>query len=362
MRFSLFSLSLLGVGNATLFPKPSGPYGTVMRVQGMTDNDRIDPYDPKKGHRQVLASIFWPIDASSCSNEAVPYMPPVTAKVYGQQVAALGLSNDTFAAVQLQVCKTPKPQRGKECTVEKESFPVAVFSPGAGNSRLIYSAMAQSLASYGNVVVLIDHPYDPPVVEFPDGKIIEGGNLPETIKDLQQQTATRAKDISFVISEIKRPSFQKKVFKNLPGTINAKKIVALGHSLGGASAAVATLWDSRIRGGMDLDGQIFEPALSKGLDKPFFLIGRPKHSEEDTTWKKFYAKLRGPKKELSVEGTVHGSFTDYPQLVKALDLPAAAQKMIEKLVGTAEAGVLQKFLSKTVVGYMKICFDTKSKN
>jgi hypothetical protein len=46
--------------------------------------------------------------------------------------------------------------------------------------------MARSLASYGNIVVLIDHPYDPPVVEFPDGKIIKGGNIPDDAKSNQQ--------------------------------------------------------------------------------------------------------------------------------------------------------------------------------
>lgn len=168
--------------------------------------------------------------------------------------------------------------------------------------------------------------------------------------------------MSFTISELLRPSFQKKVFKGLPGSIDNKKIVALGHSLGGASAAIAMLSDNRIRGGMDLDGQIFEPALSKGLDKPFFLIGRPKHSEEDTTWKTFYHKLRGPKKEIAVKDTVHGSFTDYPQVLKALGLPEALMKAIEQQVGTAEPSYLQKFLSKTVVDYMKLSFAFKGKN
>ncbi|KAF9775663.1 hypothetical protein IL306_006214 [Fusarium sp. DS 682] len=361
MQFSILFLSLLGVGNAILLPKPSGPYGVALRIEGMTDKHRIDPYDPKKGHRQVLASIFWPIDSTSCSNKAVPYMPPATAKAYGQQAEkTLGLSNDTFPALEFEVCKTPFPQKG--CSSEKKSFPVAVFSPGAGNSRLLHNFMARSLASYGNVVVLIDHPYDPPMVEFPDGKIIRGGNIPETMEALEQLTSVRAKDISFTISQLQRPSFQKKVFKGLPGSIDNKKIVALGHSLGGASAAMAVLSDNRIRGGMDMDGQIFEPALSKGLDKAFFLIGRPNHSEEDATWKKFYAKLRGPKKEIAVKGTVHGSFTDYPYLIKALDLPKPAQKMTEQIVGTVDPSYLEKFLSKTVVEYMKISFGSKGKN
>ncbi|KAF5608601.1 PAF acetylhydrolase family [Fusarium subglutinans] len=360
MQFSLLFLSLVGAGNAILLPKPSGPYGTALRIQGMTDKSRIDPYDPKKGHRQVLVSIFWPVDSASCSNKVIPYMPPAAAKAYGQQVAQLGLSNDTFSALELQVCKTPVPQKG--CASEQKSFPVAFFSPGAGYSRLLYNLMASSLASYGNIVVLIDSPYDPPVVEFPDGQIIYGGNIPDDKKSNLQLASVKAKDMSFTISEVLSPSFQKKVFKGLPGSMDNKKVVALGHSIGGASAAIAMLSDNRIHGGMDLDGQIFEPALSKGLDKPFFLIGRPNHAKEDITWTKFWPKLRGPKKEISINDTTHGSFTDYPQIVKALNLPEAVVKALQEQIGTAEPSHLQKFLSKTVVNYMEISFASNGKN
>jgi hypothetical protein len=187
MQFSLLFLSLLGAGNAILLPKPSGPYGVALRTEGMTDKHRIDPYDPKKGQRHVLASIFWPIDSASCSNTAVPYMPPAVAKFYGQRAQSMGLSNDTFAAFQYEVCKTPVAQKG--CGSKKESFPLAVFSSGAGNSRLLYSNLARSLASYGNVVVLIDHPYDADLVVFPDGEIIKSGNIPETKEALINLTA-----------------------------------------------------------------------------------------------------------------------------------------------------------------------------
>lgn len=184
MHFSLLFLSLLRVGNAILLPKPSGPYSTALRIEVITDKSRIDPYDPMKGHRQVLASIFWPVDSASCSNTVVHYMPPATAKACGQQVAQLGLSNDTFAALELEVCEVASSQKGSAS--RRKSFPVAVFSPGAGNSRLIYSLMARSLASFGSVVILVDHPYDALVVELPDGEIIEGGNIPDNANSNEQ--------------------------------------------------------------------------------------------------------------------------------------------------------------------------------
>lgn len=185
MRFYVFLLSLVGVGNAIQLPKPSGPYNVALRTQAMTDNHRLDPYDPARGRRQILASIFWPIDSDSCLETMQPYMPLAVAQYYGQQAQKMGLSNDTFAAFEYSVCKTPVSQ--KPCAISKR-FPLAIFSSGAGNSRLLYSNMARSLASYGNVVVLIDHPYDADIVEFPNGKIITSGNIPETTNSLIKLT------------------------------------------------------------------------------------------------------------------------------------------------------------------------------
>ncbi|KAJ4108661.1 hypothetical protein NW768_012193 [Fusarium equiseti] len=352
MQFSLLVLSLIGLGNAIELPKLGGPYSVAVRTHVMTDKYRVDPYDPKRGHRNVLASIYWPLPSSSCSETTVPYMTPAVAQLYGQKAQSMGLSNETFAAFEYSVCSPPKTPKG--CG-SKKRYPLVVFSPGAGNSRLLYSNMARSFASFGNVVVLIDHPYDADIVEFPDGKTIMTRNIPETTKSLIKLTKVRAEDISFVISEILQPSFHNKVLNGLPGSVDKSKIVALGHSLGGASAAVAILSDRRICGGMNMDGQIFEPALSRGLDKPFFLVGRPNHSKEDSTWNKFFSSLQGIKKMITVEGTVHGSFTDYPQLIQALDLPTSASKVVQPLVGTANPSVLENSLSKTVVSFIKSC-------
>jgi predicted dienelactone hydrolase len=70
----------------------------------------------------------------------------------------------------------------------EEKVPIAIFPSGSGNSRLVYNAMARSLASFGNVVVLIDHPYDAIIVEFPDGTVVEGGNIPEDTEILEKAT------------------------------------------------------------------------------------------------------------------------------------------------------------------------------
>lgn len=138
------------------------------------------------------------------------------------------------------------------------------------------------------------------------------------------------------------------------------KVVALGHSLGGASAAETILNDKRVLGGIDLDGRLFNPVLSKGLDKPFMLLGRPNHRSEDKTWAQFYDNLRGSKAELQIAGTLHGSFTDTPLLITALDLPEEYKKPVESLVGTVEGKRMQSLLSKTVDGFFTYVFDGKT--
>lgn len=191
MHFSVLFLSFLKLGSALLLPNPNGPYGVALKVQPLTDTHRIDYYDPENGQRQVLASIFWPVDADSCSSKKVPYMPPATAEAYGQQAASLGLPNDTFKAFEMDVCTVSTSACKGQGNGKKQKFPVAVFSSGSGNPRLLYSAMARSLASYGTVVVLIDHPYDANIVEFPDGKVILGGNIPEDTESLETATQVR---------------------------------------------------------------------------------------------------------------------------------------------------------------------------
>lgn len=150
-----------------------------MRVQEFTDTSRPDPYAPKdKPHaRRVLISVFLPIEPRrKYPVELPPYMPPQTAKFYGTQLAEVGLPADTFGRFQLEVSKLPA-TCGKAKRHAEPRYPVVLFSPGFGVTRLMYSAGARALASKGYAVVTIDHPYDAPIVEFPDGDVILSANI-----------------------------------------------------------------------------------------------------------------------------------------------------------------------------------------
>lgn len=107
---------------------------------------------------------------------------------------------------------------------------------------------------------------------------------------------------------------------------------------------------------MNLDGRLFNPVLSKGLNKPFMQLGRPNHRIEDTTWVKFWNKLTGPKVELAVAGTVHGSYLDTGLVLKTLGLPKENMKQAAPLVGSVDGEALQKTVSELLSAFITFTF------
>jgi hypothetical protein len=107
---------------------------------------------------------------------------------------------------------------------------------------------------------------------------------------------------------------------------------------------------------MNLDGRLFNPVLSKGLNKPFMQLGRPNHRSEDTTWVKFWNKLTGPKIELAIAGTIHGSYLDTALVLKTLGLPKEIMKQTVPIVGSVDGEVLQKTVSELLSAFITYTF------
>lgn len=132
-----------------------------------------DPYAPTHTDHAVVISLFYPLRKESRrKTRAVNYTPPATAAIEGSHFTGT-IPNGTFEAFKLQACR----DAGYGRTRDTRAFLVILFSPGAGTPRPYYSALAQSLASSGYVVVTTDHPYDADVVEFPDGTLVFNANI-----------------------------------------------------------------------------------------------------------------------------------------------------------------------------------------
>ena len=162
--------------------------------------------------------------------------------------------------------------------------------------------------------------------------------------------------MSFVIDQLQRSKTFADDLCAHKTSINFEQIVMYGHSLGGATAAAAMLSDTRIKGGMDMDGRFFNPVLQQGLDRPFALLGRPEHRAEDDTWPEFFFNLRGSRFEMQVAGAAHGSFTDFPVLIDSLDLPEGMKEVVGQVLGSASGETMDQVIRSVMVAFCDFVF------
>lgn len=128
--------------NAVCFPPPIGRYNTSITTAKLIDHNRLDPYAPTPQPRALMISLFYPVSPASCSPYSTSYMDPITAAFEDAEYAQEGVPAGAVGSLTLQICQDPKPNTHSARPVQM-SNPLILFSPGLGNTRLWYSAMAQ---------------------------------------------------------------------------------------------------------------------------------------------------------------------------------------------------------------------------
>ncbi|CAD0111452.1 unnamed protein product [Aureobasidium uvarum] len=332
MKFTLL-LTSAALATAITVQPPLGQYGVATTTMGLVDTSRNDTYALKPEHRRIMVSAYYPAtSAKKCQPVMVPYMTPATAIVYDEMYAPLGIPNGTFASFELSTCAFNR----KDRSVRSKGFPIVLFSPGLGNSRLIHGAMAQSLASHGFVVITLDHAYDASIVEYPDKTVALAADI-SSDEQIAADVLVRQQDVSFLITQLQSRSIRQYLFHDIANTKSLSNILVMGHSLGGATAAAAMLADHRIAAAINLDGSLFGNVLHKGLTSPFMIMShQAKTLTTDASWKQVRPKVSGTKLAVTINGTQHGSFTDLPLLADTLGLDPKASKEISALLGTIE--------------------------
>jgi len=325
-----------------ILPQGHGPFRSSLRIAELVDKSRLDPYN-KTHTRRLMVSVFSPVPVSECAKTVlVPYMPPVVANFESDFMHRHGYPEGMWSRFQLEVCASGP---SKEERLQK--YPLALFSPGLQTTRHFYSSLALEIASYGFTVVTIDHPYDTDVVAFPDGTVIHGGlvvtpgNSNGSTASVEKALAVRAKDASFVLDTF--------------GVRDVESAVMFGHSFGGAAAANALHSDQRLKGGINLDGPIWGPARSTGLNntsQAFLIFGSEGHNTTSYPgWVEFWAALEkdgGWKRELKIKESGHGSYWDVNILVDIAkirdNLDEVAQSLIGPVLGERVWKVMGRYL------------------
>lgn len=178
------------------------------------DDEAIVSLHPIRRTWLVLAALLAAFCAGCAHSLASAYKPD--AGPYRVQVAS---------QVELDV-----PQSSRRLPVriawpaEGGPFPVVVFSHGGGSSKDMYDRMADHWASEGYVVILPTH-MDSATTGF-DMKAASAKQMLDVIE-------SRRRDLSFIVDSL--GTLQEKV-PGLAGRIDTDRIVAAGHSLGGATA------------------------------------------------------------------------------------------------------------------------------
>jgi len=281
-------------------------------------------------------------------------MDSITASFEDTKFAQYGLPAGSFESLSLEVCQPRIDFRHQETQKKAKEIPLVVFSPALGTSRLFYTILAQQLSSTGYTVLTVDHSYDADIIIFPDNSTILGTNI-ETDADILLAVDTRVKDISFILNHLSNPHNAKTLIPSLTHPLPLQKLGIFGHSLGAAASASAMLSDSRILGGINLDGTFFGLIISRGLSKPFMLFGHAnKSTSTDPSWAAIWPRLAGWKRELMLEGSQHYAFSDLPDIVDVLGIRGRLpSEVVDGLLGTIRGGRALEVVS----GYVQAFFD-----
>jgi pimeloyl-ACP methyl ester carboxylesterase len=315
-----------------------GRFSVSVTTAELVDTSRNDPFAPTLQPRALMISLFHP-NTCDCKFISAPYTPNVTAAYLDAEYSTFGVPDGTFQNLTLEFCSTLQIRQ------HTQNYPVALFSGALGTSRYLYSALAANIASQGYTVVTVDHPYDTDIVEFPSGKVVLGLNLSDA--QIPLAVDTRAKDLSFVLDQLPYT----KAFKHLDNSNAA----AFAHSLGGAAIISLLDNDTRIVGGMNLDGSVFGPGVQTDTEKPVLLFGHEgKNQSTDSTWAALWPHLKGWKIELELIGSEHYTFSDFPLIVQMLGGLGVLPAEIQDLIGSIEGNRVMRILGAYVVNFLNM--------
>ena len=138
-------------------------------------------------------------------------------------------------------------------------FPIILFSHSFTGVKEQNSALLQEIASWGHIVVAVDHPHDAALVLYPDGSTADfrGYDMPKEHEPRNwwrfrhEHARWRALDLAHALERIVEASYDQN--HPLCGKVDLSRISVIGHSFGGAAAVMLAQMDPRITSVVALD-------------------------------------------------------------------------------------------------------------
>ncbi len=242
-------------------PEPTGPHHV-----GIVERE----VDAGSG-RRLMTSVWYPAATDG---------PPAPLTRHPDEIAAAlgnltGLPAPVFQHLRYV---TLAASDGVPALAEGGPLPVLVFSHGLVGVRLQNSPTLQDLASWGYVVVAIDHTDAAAVTVFPDGETrfydperfgIPAGENPDAVMVEEHMFPVWVADQRAVYDELDVWNEDDPV---LAGRLDLTRVGSFGHSFGGATALDVCLSDPRCGAALDLDGGLYGESVATPAVRPLMLM------------------------------------------------------------------------------------------
>lgn len=256
-----------------VLPAPTGPHGVGRTVFRWVDSDRPEVLSTRAGDKREVAVWLWYPASPEAHLETAPYVDELDA-------LAGVLTGDELALARSVRTHTVE---AADLVPEPAVFPILLFSPGNATIPALYTSFSEDLASHGYVVAVLGHPYDDLAALLSDGRAVGRATEPDGGAELlayrRERVSVRVEDIEFVIRELTLLD-QGAIESPFRGRLDLGRIGALGHSIGGMTAAEACMRDARIKACANMDGVVSAmPAYAdddgRGPSQPFLFLAKP---------------------------------------------------------------------------------------
>ncbi len=331
-----------GEGVVLGLPGDGGGYSVGVAELYLVDRRRRDPWE-RIAVREVMVSVFYPAGEVRGLPLARQFSPGV-AGVFGE---VMPLVRPGLPRVGVDWAGTAT-HAYVGAPVLGGRWPVLVYSPGGGDPRGLGTCVAEELASWGWVVVCVDHPGDAVAVEFPVERVgrervrttVFRGDPRADAGVFRTMVGARVADVRFVLDEL--GSFAagrgvdaagRAVPRGFGRALDLRRVGVYGHSAGGTAAAQAMYEDRRIGAAVNWEGFLDQapgasgrpgellPVARCGVDRPLLLVGTDGFAgreELGRSWSAVRAHSGGRVRQRRFADAAHWVFTDYAAMVPQL--------------------------------------------
>lgn len=257
-----------------MLPTPTGDHAVGVEYFALVDENRTDPFLEGSTHkRKLMVKVYYP----GVPDDAKPYSRYFRGSSELLQAFGDFYQLPRFALDHLGLVETHA-KEGLELSDAEPSYPVVLFSHGAGTTMEVHTSQGEDLASHGYIVVAIDHTYVSAATAFPDhvataSQATTNFDTPEPAAPI---TRIMADDAAFVIEKLGEMN-DGGINAAFTGRLNLDEIGVIGHSVGGAVAYDLAIRDPRVKAAINLDGAVYVVPTSPTAVAPFLMVANDEY-------------------------------------------------------------------------------------